>query len=148
MFFPWRTLSASRRLFIITQCYLSKDQYIFETEYNNLCHPLISLRNKLRGNRAANVVLKLQDQGSERVAAVAEISLVLPCPSETIALKPGMSDFLVKQLPKCQIPVSYLYIRIKSWVYLITAEWVWGTRTANADHIFLPHNTSLCGRKS
>jgi len=41
---------------------------------------LVRLRNKLAGNRAANVVLKLEYQGSERVATCAEISLVLPCP--------------------------------------------------------------------
>lgn len=88
--------------------YLSKDQCILRlSEYNELCHPLISLRNKLRGNRAANVVPEVEYQGSEKAATAADISLLLSCPSETTALKPGVSDFLVKQLPKCQIPVSY-----------------------------------------
>lgn len=68
--------------------YLSKDLYIFSLSMMNCATPLSS------SGINSEAKLELDYHGSERIATAAVISLVLLCPSETIALKANIYDFV------------------------------------------------------
>lgn len=109
--------------------YLSKDLYIFSLSMMNCAIPLSS------SGFSSEAKLELDYQGYERIATAAVISLVLLCPLETIVLKAEVYDF-VKHRPKSKISVLSMDIHYS------------GRGFRDQDSIFLPCNTSLCGRMS